>query len=165
MPNAPDPLQELRDVHLPDPISWWPPAFGWWMIVVALLILVGLILWARAYRQRTQPRRLALAQLQEVKQHFAAYADEQQTMTRLSDLLRRAAITVFPRSHVAGLSGRSWLQFLDRTGHTTQFSDGPGQHLISGPYQSHGPDSAAELIPLIERWIQQIDLPSRKFLK
>ena len=33
MPNAPDPLQDLRDVHMPDPISWWPPAFGWWMIM------------------------------------------------------------------------------------------------------------------------------------
>ncbi len=165
MPNAPDPLQELRDVHLPDPISWWPPAFGWWMIVAALLVLVGLVIWVRAYRQRTRPRRLALAQLQEVKQQYATHADEQLTMTRLSDLLRRVAIAVFPRSHVAGLSGRSWLQFLDQTGHTTQFSDGPGQCLITGPYQSHGSASAAELIPLIERWIQQIDMPSRTFLK
>ncbi len=165
MPNASDPLQELRDVHLPDPISWWPPAFGWWMIVVALFVVVCLVLWARAYRQRTRPRRLALAQLQEVKQQFAAHSDEQQTITLLSGLLRRVAIAVFPRSHVAGLSGQSWLQFLDQTGHTTQFSDGPGQCLLSGPYQPHGPASAADLIPLIERWIQQVDMPSRKLLR
>ena len=165
MPNAPDPLQELRDVHLPDPISWWPPAFGWWMILGALFVFVSLGLWARAYRQRTRPRRLALAQLQEVKQQFAAYSDEQQTMTLLSDLLRRVAIAVFPRSHVAGLSGQSWLQFLDQTGRTTQFSDGPGKSLLSGPYQSHGPASVADLIPLIERWIQQVDMPARKFLR
>ncbi len=165
MPNTPDPLQELRDVHLPDPISWWPPAFGWWMIVVALFVVVSLVLWARAHRQRTRPRRLALAQLQEVKQQFAIHADEQQTMTRLSDLLRRVAIAVFPRSHVAGLSGQSWLQFLDRTGRTTQFSDGPGKSLLFGPYQPHGPASAADLIPLIERWIKQVDMPSRNVLK
>ncbi len=165
MPNAPDPLHELRDVHLPDPISWWPPAFGWWMIVVALLVVAGLVLWAWVYRQRTRPRRLALSQLQEVKQQFAAHSDEQQTMTLLSDLLRRVAIAVFPRSRVAGLSGQSWLQFLDRTGHTTQFSEGPGRCLLSAPYQPHGPASAADLIPLIERWIQQVDMPSRNFLR
>ena len=165
MPNAPDPLQELRDVHLPDPISWWPPAFGWWMLLLLVFIAVGLVIWVRAYRLRTQPRRLALAQLQEVKQQFATHSDEQQTITRLSDLLRRVAIAVFPRSHVAGLSGKSWLQFLDRTGHTTQFSDGPGQILLSGPYQPHGTTAAADLIPVIERWIQQIEMPSRKLLR
>ncbi len=165
MPNAPDPLQELRDVHLPDPISWWPPAFGWWMLLVVVCIGVGLGLWVWAYRQRTKPRRLALAQLKEVKQQFAIHADEQRTITLLSYLVRRVALAVFPRSHVAGLSGQSWLQFLDRTGHTTQFSDGPGQCLLSGPYQSHGPASAADLIPLIEHWIQQVELPARKFLK
>jgi hypothetical protein len=165
MPNAPDPLQELRDVHLPDPISWWPPAFGWWMLLVAVLIGVGLVLGIRAYRRRTRPRRLAIAQLKEVKQQYTAGSDEQQTITRLSDIVRRVALAVFPRSHVAGLSGQSWLQFLDRTGHTTQFSDGPGQCLLSGPYQPHVTASAADVIPLIERWIQQVDMPSRKSLR
>ncbi len=165
MPNAQDPLHELRDVHLPDPISWWPPAFGWWMLLVVVFVTVGLVFWTQAYRRRTKPRRLALAQLQEVKQQFAIDSDEQQTITLLSDLVRRVALAVFPRSQVAGLSGKSWLQFLDRTGKTTQFSDGPGQCLLSGPYQLHGASSAADLIPLIERWLQQVDMPSRKFLR
>jgi hypothetical protein len=50
MPNAPDPLQDLRDVHLPDPISWWPPAFGWWMIMGLLIIGGSLIIWAWGLR-------------------------------------------------------------------------------------------------------------------
>ena len=162
MPSVPDPLQELRDIHLPDPISWWPPAFGWWMVIVALVMMVSLILWARSHRKRTRPRRVALAQLEQVKQQYAVQADDQWAITEVSHLLRRYALVVFSRSKVAGLSGQSWLQFLDTTGHTNQFSEGPGRSLRSGPYQSHGPTSASELLPLVERWIQQVQIPARK---
>ena len=81
---VPDPLQELRDVHLPDPISWWPPAFGWWMVIVGLVIAGGLVVWAMAYRKRTRPRRIALAQLQQVKQQYSVNADDQLAITQMS---------------------------------------------------------------------------------
>ena len=162
MKNVPNPLQELRDVHLPDPISWWPPAFGWWMVIVGLIIVGGLVVWARAYRKRTRPRRMALAQLQHVKQQYSVNADDQWAITQVSHLLRRYALALFSRSRVAGLSGQAWLQFLDKTGQTNQFSKGPGQSLQSGPYQSHGLTSAADLLPLAERWIHQVPLPGRK---
>ena len=164
MPNAPDPLQDLRDVHIPDPISWWPPAIGWWMIMGLLIIGGSLIIWAWVYYQRTRPRRLALAQLKDVRQQYATHSDDHWAITQLSHLVRRVALAAFPRSQVAGLSGQSWLKFLDTTGHTNQFSDGPGQALRSGPYQTHGPRAVSELIPLIERWIQQVKIPSRKLL-
>lgn len=162
MPNLPDPLQELRDVHLPDPISWWPPALGWWMVLAGLIVMVGLAFWARSYRQRTRIRRAALAQFEHVKQHYAVNADDQWAITEVSNLLRRYALAVFPRTDVAGLSGQSWLKFLDTTGSTNQFSDGPGQALRSGPYQSHGSLSASDLFPLVERWIRQVHLSARK---
>ena len=162
MPNVPDPLHELRDVHLPDPISWWPPAVGWWMILLGSVLVVGLILWARSHRQRTRPRRVALAQLEQVKQQYAVQADDQWAITEVSHLLRRYALAVFSRSEVAGLSGQSWLKFLDTTGSTNQFSDGPGQALRSGPYQSHAPMPASDLLPLVERWIRQVHVSARK---
>lgn len=162
MPNLPDPLQNLRDVHMPDPISWWPPAVGWWMIMGLLIIGVSLVLWARASRQRTRPRRVALAQLEQVKQQYAAHANDQWAITQVSDLLRRYALAVFSRSRVAGLSGQSWLNFLDTTGSTNQFSEGPGQSLRSSPYQPHAPTSASDLLPLVERWIRQVQVPARK---
>jgi len=89
MPNVPDLLQELRDVHMPDPISWWPPAFGWWAIMVVLVMVVSLVLWGRAYRQRTRPRRVALVQLEEVKKHYAVYSDDQWVITQVSNLFQQ----------------------------------------------------------------------------
>jgi hypothetical protein len=162
MSGVPDPLQNLRDVHIPDPISWWPPAFGWWMIMALLIIGVSLVLWVWSSRQRTRPRRVALAQLEHVKHQYAAHADGQLAIKEISQRLRRYALAVCSRAQVAGLSGQSWLEFLDHSGGTNQFSEGPGQLLRSGPYQSHGLISASDLLPLAERWIRQVQVPARK---
>jgi len=55
--NADDPSSiPLRDIHLPDPIGWWPPAPGW-SIVLGLLVLasagLAFALWHR-HRRRLQ---------------------------------------------------------------------------------------------------------------
>lgn len=54
---TPDPLAQLRDIHLPPPPSWWPPAPGWWVLA---LIALGLTLWAlRAAWRHRRGRRFA----------------------------------------------------------------------------------------------------------
>lgn len=42
-----DNLPELRDIHIPDGVSAFPPAYGWWVVlagVVALFLLAELFL-------------------------------------------------------------------------------------------------------------------------
>ena len=162
MPNVSDPLQELRDVHLPDPISWWPPAYGWWAVLAMIVLGFVVVFIVRAFRQRTRSRRVALAQLKHVKQQYAVHSDDQRTILQVSHILRRFALSVFARPQVAGLSGQSWLKFLDRTGGTNQFSEGPGKVLRSSPYQLYSSASAKDLLPLAERWIQRVQAPARK---
>ena len=35
-------LPELRDIHLPDGVSPFPPAYGWWVILGSVLLLLVL---------------------------------------------------------------------------------------------------------------------------
>ncbi len=159
MPTSSSPLQELRDVHLPDPISLWPPAPGWWALSGLLVIGAIGFLWIRMYRRRTQARRLAINELGAIKQYYDIHRDDQWLVQRLSGIVRRYAIATFPRTEVAGLVGSSWLQFLDRSGRTNQFTDGAGHLLSSGPYQKQAVVSATELVQLVEHWIQQVTPP------
>ncbi len=159
MPTSSSPLQELRDVHLPDPISLWPPAPGWW-ITFGLVMMGGMaFLWILRNRRRTQARRLAMNELGAIKQYYDTHRDDQWLVQRLSTIVRRYAMVTFTRTEVAGLVGVSWLQFLDRSGRTNQFTDGVGHLLSSGPYQKQAVVSATELVQLVEHWIQQVTPP------
>jgi len=162
MPASSPPLQDLRDVHLPDPISLWPPAPGWWIVFGLMVAGVIVFIWMRAYRYRTKARRLAMAELGAVKQHYKIHKNDQWVVQRLSEITRRYAMATFPRTEVAGLVGSSWLGFLDRTGGTNQFTEGVGHVLSSGPYQPQSLVPASDLLPLVERWIQHVSPPTRR---
>ena len=122
--NPMDPLAELRDIVTPPPPSAWPWAPGWWiLLILGLLLLSTSIWWFWRWRQRGRPRRLALRQLAQLQQQEA----DPQTLRQLSQLLREVALQAHPWEQVACLNGKRWLEFLDRTGDTTQFTEGPGK--------------------------------------
>ncbi|MBE2293389.1 MAG: DUF4381 domain-containing protein [Phycisphaerales bacterium] len=155
MPTT-DPLANLRDIHLPEPISWWPPAPGWWLLaLLLLLIIVGLLgLWR--YRRRQTPRRAALAELARLRVDFQRDGDSTATAAGISALLRRLALSYFPRNQVAGLVGEAWLQFLDRSGGGQPFSAGPGRTLIRAPYRPAEIFEIEALLNVAETWIKSV---------
>ena len=158
-----DPLAQLRDLHVPDPVSFWPPAFGWWMVALLMLALMAIGMWAIWYRKKTAPRRLALVELTKLKAKFDETQDSATLMGNLSQLLRRYAILCFGRQSVAGLTGVSWLKFLDEHGKTQQFSSEIGQQaFVAIPYGAQGSVKADEMLTLAERWIKQSPLPARR---
>ncbi|HET6628492.1 MAG TPA: DUF4381 domain-containing protein [Woeseiaceae bacterium] len=126
----------LRDLHLPEAIGWWPPAPGWWLLLG--LLLLGAALAVRAlYRshRRNAARRLALAELARLKQAWDADGNTAALAAAISDLLRRAMLAYAPRHEVAGLTGRAWLEWLDRGLERAPFSRGPGHKLEDLPYR------------------------------
>jgi hypothetical protein len=152
----------LRDIHLPEPVSWWPPGPGWWLLLLFLLGCVALFIFLRhRYRQRALSR-AALTELKNIEARFRQHADLSQLARDLSELLRRTGISVRDRRSIAALSGEQWLSWLDQQGHTDQFSQGAGRYLLSAPYQSKPEFSADALLGLCRQWLQTVPLQYKK---
>jgi len=121
VPAPPEVLSQLRDIRGLDPVSWWPPALGWWLVAAAILLLLYLTWRYRAsLRLRIPPipvlrignwRWDAGRQLRDLRQR-AASQDPKQTAVELSELLRRIAMARLGREACAGLVGDGWLAWL-----------------------------------------------------
>ena len=135
MPTVdPNQLLQLHDIHLPAAASWWPPAPGWWLIGIVLLaglLWAGYHLLARFKKWRWQKRILA-----EFGNYHARIEqmDDAQLTTVISRHLRQLALTLFPASEVASLSGTGWLEFLETHSQHKGFFLEPGRYLVEAPY-------------------------------
>lgn len=154
----------LRDIHLPEAISWWPIASGWWIIFVGLVALLISLFIARKLYLNKQLNRDIKAELDNIKQQFQQTKNKPQLAKSLSILLRRASISFYPNTDIAGLTGESWLNHLDSTFNPTsadkkkspQFKSKVGETLLSAPYlpvDSELNFDAPALIKLCESWL------------
>ncbi|MBT6523232.1 MAG: DUF4381 domain-containing protein [Methylococcales bacterium] len=144
----------IRDIHLPDPIIWWPPAFGWWLALLLIITVIILMFWS--YKKITRKTavksaRHLLSQIQMKKDW-----DDPRKLTALSALLRRTAISVYPPEQVASLTGQAWLEFLDRPFKEKKFSSIQGQQLINNPYQRTINSDLKPLFEFSEQWLTAV---------
>jgi len=154
----------LRDIHMPEAVSWWPLAPGWWGLLGLMLLLVIIVLLVRSWRRRRRLRNSAVMELKRIRDAFDQHHDALRLVRELSVLLRRIAISYFPRSDVASLTGDDWLRFLDRSGALADsdrgFLNGPGKILNSGPYQARLDVDTQALIVLCQQWVETLPVKS-----
>ena len=148
-----DPLAGMQGLDLPPAVSPWPPAPGWWALLL-LLLLLAFTLGRWRYR-RGALRRAALAELAAIEAAHRRRDDGRALARDLSRLLRRLALARHPRGRVAGLQGSAWLDFLDHCLGGHQFRSGPGRVLASLPYGGSAPLDADALLALVRRWIER----------
>ena len=101
----------LRDIHLPEAISWWPFAPGWWLILGGLLALViaGFLAW-RFYARR-QVRRAERA-LAGIEQRYQSHRDDHRLARELSVWARQFALLQAPANAGGNNSiGADWVQY------------------------------------------------------
>jgi hypothetical protein len=136
MPNSIS-LQNLHDIVVPTPVSWLPPAPGWYALGLTLLLFLlwGAVLWYRRW-QRNAYRRQALAELARIENALAEDSAPHLLLPRLPELVKRTALAAYGRGEVAFLCGRPWLDFLDHSSDKPLFSGENGRLLLTCSYGS-----------------------------
>jgi Domain of unknown function (DUF4381) len=138
-------IEKLHDFQQPAPPSWMPQTTAWYVLFVAVaLILAGLAFRIVRSWLKNRYRRAALLELAATPaQGFSA-------------LLKRTALAAWPRETVASLSGPRWLKFLDESAAVQSFSSPPGSSIedmaIAGAQPST--DDERTLRKIVDHWIR-----------
>lgn len=144
----------LRDIHIPEAIGLWPPAIGWW--VLAVLIPLAIYLSYKLYKYITRKTALKSVKKQIKALKINQDLGEQQKLIELSSLMRRTAVSIFPREDVASLTGEKWLNFLDKKLANTSFNTETGQLLVDAAYRkAPNLNELMVLFDLCEDWLNQ----------
>lgn len=142
----------LRDIHLPDPIGWWPLAPGWWGLLALLIVLVAGLVYVMRRRRRVTPVQLALAELMRLEADSNMPVREK--LQAVSILMKRVAISLYPREEVARLSGKEWQCWLAEKVGGDQSSAGMDLSYMQAHYQPHPPAAIVEqLIKDSRTWL------------
>lgn len=152
-------LPELpfRDIHLPDSAAWWPLAPGWWILFTFLLgCFICAYIWLQKYLQ-TSLKKDAFKELNAIEKMYEQTQDATRCISNLSILLRRVVLSQKQQTPAAGITGIAWLKLLDQRLGTTDFSQGPGQILLAGPYQpTVEKKNVEQLIKLCHKWVSRL---------
>ncbi len=146
---------ELKDIHLPDAVAWWPPAPGWWLLAIVALVLAALA-WRRYARRDHKPlRALSLAELARIRSAVAAGEDRHAAINQLAGLLRRILISYRGRDGFADSTGAAWAAQI-RELSAAGFSDADLELLGRARYRRAVEADVAALLDAGERWVRNL---------
>jgi len=166
--KSPDPasLQNLNDIVLPAQVGWWPLATGWYFLFALLLTVIAWI----GYRSLkhwsgNRYRRAALEQFHSLKQGMQDDTRRDESLGRIPVLLKRTALTVYPRKQVASLAGKDWHQFLNSKTKEPLFTGTVAETLDLVSYSAGGlnevtPQASAALLGATYQWLKHHRAPS-----
>ncbi|OED38439.1 hypothetical protein AB833_19875 [Chromatiales bacterium (ex Bugula neritina AB1)] len=148
---------QMRGLHLPEPVSFWPPAPGWWfsgIIITLLFALLCLVLIRRC--SRNQQTGGATVELNLCLREWRSDFDTDAYLGRVNVLLKRVAIEHHGRSCVARLYGSAWVDWLDSKS-ADPLSGVLREALADGCYQAGYPVEVEEIHREIQLWFRQFE--------
>lgn len=148
MTDDPTSLSKLHDIVMPEPVSWWPMASAWWILLGGIL-LIAAVFGIRALRswRANAYRRAALVALTQ------AESPEQ-----VAAILRRAALAIAPRESVAALHDEAWIDWLSERS-PVPVPETVRPALTRSLYAVPSSASLEELRDFASRWIRQHTRP------
>lgn len=153
--NSANPLAELKPLHLPPEVSWWPPAIGWYLLLAVVIVMLVIAWWR--YRKYCAAKRLR----QTITEQWLAIENEYlanpspEVLATVNVFLKRVAVKYYPEEKPQLLTGNEWLIFLDKSGKTSDFSKGSGK-LLANPYCRTELSDCHELFAVIRSYLKVV---------
>ena len=152
----------LKEIALPDPVSYMPQTIGWYILFAVVLIL-AVWLGYRGYRRWmvNRYRTFALRRLDDIEQQLRQPDTRMNALTAIPVLIKQTALRCYRRAEIAQVSGKEWLAFLDKSYGGKEFKEGAGRLLPDLSYQSSAnlegveDSKVGELLSLIKIWIRK----------
>lgn len=166
-----DPLSQLADIHLPEPLGFWPPAPGWWVLFIifcalAFFVSKRLIAGWRLRRRCSFAIRELDKCLESYQQAVKSVPEVQADAVKLdfvnelNAVLRRVALKHFPDEPLASLSGPAWIAFLRSHGDASLLDDKLASTLSQGRFAKQWEVDDQGLYAMAHQWISSLYLAS-----
>lgn len=141
-----DPLAQLRDLHLGEPIGAWPLAYGWYLLIgLTLVLFTAFICFVYRAYQHQKPKKEALNALALLEKDYQLNLNANDTAYQITLLLKRVCFAYASREKVASLHSNDWIKFLG--------SPPWASTLIKLSYQKTHSFDLSPLFPEIKHWI------------
>lgn len=152
-------IDQLHDIEGLSPVSGWPLAIGYQVLIAFLAILIAcltvyvirLIRFNRSWKKDTL-KLLATLEKNLVEETVGS------TLVTLSSYIRRIALKRFPRKECAGLIGEDWLKWLSKHDSFEFKWEEKGKVLVNAPYSPVQIKASVilvkELIQATRGWVQ-----------
>jgi len=149
----------LRDIHLPEPVSWWPPAAGWWLSFAVVIGSVLLITWLIKKMRQPVLKKRAIEQLRKTIDSYQLHGDKQLLVQQLSMVVRRIVISYGDREKVAAVTGVNWWQAINSLDEKKSLPGDMIKMLTLWPYQKDpqiSDQDIEQLISQLQNWSRSL---------
>ena len=141
-----DNLPELRDIHLPEGVSAFPIAYGWWAMAVCIIGIFILYKLAIVILQKSK-KRYALKLLRGLNQN------QIKAVAEMSEILRRICIVKYPQATT--FTGQQWIDFINSHS-KTKLSSKYADLLLNAPYMPESKNQYSQSdIDFLRKFSQQ----------
>lgn len=108
-------LNALKDIHLPPPVSAWPPAPGWVVSALTILIVSIIVAWVlKGLLNKIRFRKSIFKTLEDIEENYLnKRLTGNQACYQLSTLLKQVLMKNHAREEIASISGNAWVARLD----------------------------------------------------
>ena len=162
LPN--DPLAELRDIHLPPEIGWWPLAYGWWILITALLTLTMFAIFFLVKQHRSNLyKRQALRELHALKKNLNSSNNVKFTFAL--NILKKTCISNHRSVNAVSKNNQDFIVFMQNQSTKSLFQNTP-ENINEIMYDSEADEISSDdlnkFLNDAEKWISSHQIIIKK---